>query len=281
IMMLLDRRRVALFTAEGAPAREGGRIALGPLALETGNGTVTLRFRGPAVIVPDGAAYLSIERALAAGALDEAVDVSVHLELDGPVGDLNDALTAGAPIAKRSERLGSFGRLSGTIRVDGTRRELDAVGRAGLSFTGIGAARFGWRRMLWACFPGNAAHSAIEVRLVANEQGIAHRSGRILRGSRWSDCEVAQLDLDTPAVDAPPLSIAATLGVEGTTHAIVGEVRSFIPLSRPGPDRSRIYTSLGFANFRIGASLGAGMFEYSRRAALEPIADDSAPGEDS
>jgi len=37
-------------------------------------------------------------------------------------------------------------------------------------------------------------------------------------------------------------------------------------LSRPGPDGTRIHTSLGFATYRIGAAEGAGMFEYSRRA---------------
>jgi hypothetical protein len=53
---------------------------------------------------------------------------------------------------------------------------------------------------------------------------------------------------------------------DGSLCEIEGSVECFIPLSRPGPEQSRIYTSLGFARFHSGAHRGAGMFEYSRVA---------------
>jgi hypothetical protein len=53
---------------------------------------------------------------------------------------------------------------------------------------------------------------------------------------------------------------------DGLPCDLDGSVECFIPLSRPGPEQSRIYTTLGFATFRLGAHRGAGMFEYSRVA---------------
>jgi hypothetical protein len=60
-------------------------------------------------------------------------------------------------------------------------------------------------------------------------------------------------------------------------HALTGSVENFIPLSRPGPEGTRIFTALGFARFRLGESEGAGMFECSRRAGELP---DSAGDDD-
>jgi hypothetical protein len=55
-----------------------------------------------------------------------------------------------------------------------------------------------------------------------------------------------------------------------TLAAPAGEVLhgtpdTFMTLSRPGPDGTRIHTSLGFATYRLGEHEGAGMYEYSRR----------------
>ena len=79
IMMLLTGGRVALFTGEGKPRRDGNRLSLGPLALESQNGEMLLSFHGHAVIVPDATHYLSIERALASGWLDESMDIAIRL----------------------------------------------------------------------------------------------------------------------------------------------------------------------------------------------------------
>src|ERR1700686_1072769 len=79
IMMLLSGGRVALFTGEGKPRRDGNRLSLGPLALESEHGELLLSFNGHAVIVPDATHYLSIERALASGWLDESMEVAIRL----------------------------------------------------------------------------------------------------------------------------------------------------------------------------------------------------------
>jgi hypothetical protein len=57
-----------------------------------------------------------------------------------------------------------------------------------------------------------------------------------------------------------------------------GIAEAFMTLSRPGPDHSRIHTSIGFASYRVGGATGAGMFEYSRIAS---IADAAANDDDS
>ena len=54
---------------------------------------------------------------------------------------------------------------------------------------------------------------------------------------------------------------------------------TFMTLSRPGPDGSRIHTSLGFARYRIDGREGAGMYEYSRRAGTA-TPDDTDGSED-
>src|SRR5260370_21508506 len=78
IMMLFEGRRAALFTAEGRPTRSESSVTHGPLSLTRDGESIVLAFRGPAVIVPDSTAYLSIERALGSGRLDGAMEVKVR-----------------------------------------------------------------------------------------------------------------------------------------------------------------------------------------------------------
>jgi hypothetical protein len=262
IMMLLDNRRVGLFTSEGIARHQGGTIALGPLALHTGAGGIALRFDGPAVIVPDGTAYISIERALASGALDDAVQVSAELELETAL-NFEELLEPGA---SSGDPAAAFGRLVGTISIGGETRALDAVARVGLSFTSLASARFVSRRMVWACFPKGSAPRALEARVISNDDGTGHNSARALGPDGWTRCDVTAMELEAPSAEEPPARIAATVTIEGGVTSLRGKVRSFVPLSRPGPNQSRIYTSLGFATFHLGDSEGAGMFEYSRRA---------------
>jgi len=270
IMMMLDHRRVALFTGEGAVRRDGGRISLGPLALHADGREIALTFRGPAVVVPDARVYVSIERALASGILDEAAVVSVRLRVpDAPL-NLDEVLEGGMSIdPAATDPVAAFGRLTGTITIAGETRTLEGVGRAGLSFTGIGSANFVSRRMVWACLPASLPYSALEARLITNEDGTGYRAARLLGGPGWTRGELLELDLDTVSAESPPEKIALTLALNGARRTLAGEVRSFVPLSRPGPNQSRIYTSIGFANFQFGphagAGEGAGMFEYSRR----------------
>ena len=251
IMMMLDHRRVALFTGEGAVHRDGGRISLGPLALHAEGREIALTFRGPAVVVPDARAYLSIERALASGILDEAALVSVRLQVPDASLNLEEVLQSGKssdPVA--TDPVAAFGQITGTITIAGETRTLDGVGRAGLSFTGIGSANFVSRRMVWACLPAGSPYSALEARLITNEDGTGYRAARVFGRQGWRPCDLAELDLETASAESPPEKIALTLALDGTPLSLAGEVRSFVPLSRPGPNQSRIYTSIGFASFR-------------------------------
>ncbi len=278
IMMLLEGGRVALFTGEGKPRRDGNRLSLGPLSLEAQDGEMLLGFNGHAVIVPDATHYLSIERALASGWLDESMEVAIRLRPSASNAGFDlDRLFNARDDSNRDNSTATFGTLTGSVRIDGNESAIAGVGRSGLSFTGLGPQRFNSRRMIWACFDDASAPIAIEMRAVSDNDA-EQRSGRILRVDGWTSCAVDQVEVDAPSVSAPPTSLSARLADDNAgQHAITGSVESFIPLSRPGPDGTRIFTALGFARFRLGESEGAGMFECSRRAEELP---DSA-GDDS
>ncbi|MGH7864847.1 MAG: hypothetical protein ACREQB_07650 [Candidatus Binataceae bacterium] len=267
IMMLLDRRRVALFTGEGIVGRANGTLSLGPLSLAACGDGLELRFNGPAVIVPDGAAYLSIERALSDGDLEPSMDVRAQVTFARGSADFAQAFAMIGGGQELAAPPSSFGLARGAVTVGGATTEINAVARAGLSFTGIGPQRFESRRMMWSCFAGAGALRAVELRSVRADGGEEQRSGRVLGTRGWSACENVRVEIDTPAIDVPPTSLTAqfTYG-DGAPASLIGEVESFIPLSRPGPDQTRIYTALGFATFMLGEHRGAGMFEYSRRS---------------
>ena len=146
-----------------------------------------------------------------------------------------------------------------------------------MSFTGLGPQKFTARRMIWACFDDEEAAHAIEARYVATADAPPNQSARILDDDGWKTCELRDLTIETPSVEEPPQRISASMTrADGSSCELEGAVECFIPLSRPGPEQSRIYTSLGFATFLTGGHRGAGMFEYSRVAdSVLTAADDS------
>ena len=219
IMVLFDGYRAALFTGEGKPAREGTRIRLGPLELDADPRHGRLDYRGTAVVVNDGAAYLSVEHALAEGRLDHAMELSATL--DFPTDDSADPDLLAAHLARvlagdvaedyRAVPAAAYGRLRGSIVIEGQRRELNAIARLGFSFTGLSPQQFVTRRMLWACFPGEPDH-ALEARLLTFDSAPAYRTCSLLDGNVWHQGELESLTLDTPAtrrmspISSPPLS---------------------------------------------------------------------------
>ncbi len=266
IMVLLPGGRVALFTNEGRSRLDGTRASLGPLAFEARGHRLGLRFHGPMVIVPDATSYLRLERALASARLEESAEIEIELE---PYPDEHE------PRAMFRENGGqwdpvamsAFGTFTGEIRADGIKCALGGFGRAGTSFTGLGPLRFTSRRMLWACFARETAEPlALEIRTHTDGGESEHASARIMNDAGWSACEVARVELETRSVSAPPEHLSATFTENGApARTIVGKVENFVPLSRPGPANTRIFTSLGFARFRLGSHEGGGLFEYSRR----------------
>jgi hypothetical protein len=265
IMMLLGRRRVALFTAEGRTVLDGNRISLGPLALSLEDGELALSFAGPAVIVPDGAAYLSIERALASGRLDAGVRVEARMAVRNGGFDVESLRAAARPSAASAGPVAAFATLAGEVRAGDVTTPIRAAARAGMSFTGLGPQRFRARRMLWASF-ADGAPAAFELRAIASDSEPEQRTARLLDGGDWRGARLAALAIDTPSPEEPPPGIEASYADGASALArISGRVAAFVPLSRPGPEQSRIFTSMGFAVFDCDGRVGTGMFEYSRR----------------
>jgi hypothetical protein len=286
IMVLFDGYRAALFTGEGKPARDGTHIRLGPLELDADPALGRLDFRGTAVVVNDGAAYLSVERALAEGRLDQAMELSTTL--DFPATEHADPDLLAAHLARvlagdvaedyRAMPAAAYGRLRGSVMIEGQRRDLNAIARLGFSFTGLSPQKFVTRRMLWACFPGEPP-DALEARLLTFDDAPAYCACSLLNDGGWHQGELATLEIETATTGACPnlLNAKITDPRDGSTRHVSGVARNYMTLSRPGFANTRIYTSLGFATYQLGDRQGVGMFEYSRIA--EASGGDSADSE--
>jgi hypothetical protein len=293
IMILFDRCRVALFTTEGKAERKGDRLSIGPLVLNAEPGGA-LRFRGPAVIVDDGTAYLSVERALAASRLDRVAEVEANFEFDGAAASFSELLVELDELfveARRSHLPQSalslmtpphaaYGRLHGAIQLDHRRRTFDASFRLGASFTGLGPQKFVTRRMVWSNFTHAARYEAFEARAIDLDDRAQHRIARVLRVNRWSNCSLGEIRIDlAKALNAPDGIVATATDADGAQLSIEGSPGSFVMLSRPGPDGTRLHTTMGFAEFKLGDSRGAGMYEFSQRVGLGSRGDDPEEAE--
>jgi hypothetical protein len=269
VMALLGRERIALFTAEGRVEQTASSLCLGPLSLRGENGRVRFDFAGPAVVVEDGSAYLSVERALAAATLHEAIELHAEFER-WPVRDNSpEAQSLIELIARPDDPAdGIFGGATGEFSIAGDKQSLSGPARIGRSFVGIGSGAFKARQMMWAAFDGGDVR-AVEARMSIDKHGVKKSSGRILGESGWIEAAVDRLSIAPASRLRPPQRIDAALQRPGEPDPLVteGGMRSFVMLSRPGPEQSRIVTSLGFASFRIGNYRGAGMFERSHRSA--------------
>jgi hypothetical protein len=279
IMMLSERRRVALFTGEGGAVRHGDSVSLGPLTLDGSAGSSGLRFRGPAVVVDDGAAYLSVEGALSGGRLDPAMQIDTVLDfaegaprfgdvlarLESLIAEFDHTDKASRDVASIVAPRSSFGLLQGMVSFDGVRQRLSAIARVGVSFTGLGPSKFTRRRMLWACIQNGLDHNALELRSLEFDDAPAQRTAEVLADGAWRPAELEALDLEAADL-TPPNKIAASIRQATRTIGLEGVPGTFMTLSRPGPGGTRIHTSLGFARYRIDGREGAGMYEYSRLA---------------
>jgi hypothetical protein len=286
VMAVAGRERIALFTAEGRVERTAHSLTLGPLALRVDGSRLRFDFTGPAVVVDDGTAYLSVERALAKAALHEAMELHAEFEAwpaarapsEPPTETLIELIT-------RPENAGDgiFGRVTGHFSVAGEKRRLEAVARLGRSLIAIGNGAFSARRMIWAAFPGAASPRAVEARAVTDNEGGETERARVLDRERWTDAALQRLELTPATQRRPPHRISAILHRPGESHSLTmaGEVQSFVMLSRPGSAQSRILTSVGFASFLIGDNRGAGMFECSQRSASAPNAEAEAGNDES
>src|SRR3984893_5740838 len=189
-MAFVGRERIALFTAEGRVERTAQSLTLGPLALRLQGHRLLFEFAGPAVVVEDGTAYLSVERALAKAALHEAIELhaefeawpAAHASLEPRVQTLIELITG-----PEHDADGIFGRVTGHFTIAGVKHRLAAVARLGRSFIGIGKAAFRDRRMIWAAFPDHGSPRAVEARRQIGDDGTQSARARLLDRGRWTE----------------------------------------------------------------------------------------------
>jgi hypothetical protein len=280
IMMLFNERQVALYTAEGKPVRSEQGLEHGPLSLTRDGNAIVLSFEGPAVVVPDASAYLSIEHALASGRLDTRMEVNIRFEIGGGEFEFDRILSPNGSGGTAPAGAAAFGRATGAACLDDVVSPLSGFARAGMSFTGLGPQRFNSRKMLWASFDNGASPFSLEIRETLTGESPPNQTARMLLPDGWRTCKLRDLTIESASIEEPPRRITASLArSDGSSFDLEGQVECFIPLSRPGPEQSRIYTSLGFASFRSRNYRGAGMFEYSRQA--ESVLTALNDGEDS
>jgi hypothetical protein len=117
--------------------------------------------------------------------------------------------------------------------------------------------------MLRAAFPGEPIR-ACELSALEFDLAPSYRSAQVLTGDGWRGAEMEMLDLSTPSPLEPPSQIVGSITTSHTLF-LQGTPDTFMTLSRPGPDGTRIHTSLGFARYQADGRNGAGMYEYSRR----------------
>jgi hypothetical protein len=163
----------------------------------------------------------------------------------------------------------AFGRIHGAIRLYNNRRTFDANFRLGASFTGLGPQKFITRRMVWSNFRQPGANEAFEARALELDGEAEHRIARLLRNGRWNNCSLRGIRIDAASsLSAPETITAVAADPDGTQLSIEGRPGTFVILSRPGPDGTRLHTLMGFAEFRLNNVKGAGMYEFSRRVGL-------------
>jgi hypothetical protein len=275
IMMVLGERRVILCTCEGTTRRDADRLSLGPLSLVLRGSSLVLEFAGTAVVVPDGSTYLSIERALATGILDPHARVTLQLPLSGDGLDPSVLFGEGAFDSAARNIPPVFSIATGEATLEGRRYSLRASTRAGVSFTGLGSQKFNERRMIWALFhEDDQAQDAIELRRVDGDSESEQQIARLFSDGKWSTLTLSSLAIEAGAPELMPHRLEATVAPSaGDSFNLLGTPVAFVPLSRPGLNGSRIYTSLGFGTFKWGTRSASGMFEYSRRVEPAPVND--------
>jgi hypothetical protein len=258
IIVLLPDGRVALATVEGKLELRRHRLTRGPIGFSADGRHISVEFNGPVLVVPNAAAYLRMEHALATGRVDHA-SIQCTLELKECTG----SICFDAQFFAWATRMTGFGTGTGTVRFEGTSRILSAVGRAGISLLGQAERPFVSRASLWGYFDGPLHSRAVEARLEEAAQQDRHATALTLTDNAALECRLERLDAETWIPGRAPGRIEAVLATASGMMRVVAVPRCFMALSRPGAAGTRVYTSMGFARFQMGDASGAGMFECS------------------
>jgi hypothetical protein len=265
VIMLFPDGRVALATVEGKLELRRHRMTRGPITLCADGKQISLEFNGPVLAVPDAAAYLRMEQALATGKVERA-QVECTLELK----DCTGSICFDQQFFANARRIIGFGTGAAAIAFEGERRALHPIGRAGVALLGQPERPFLSRASLWGYFETSAHPRAIEARLEEQADQERLTTGLILADNTAVECGVELLQAGVWTPGSAPQRIDAVLGHPGGAMRVAAQPRCFMALSRPGAAGLRVFTSLGFARFETGNARGAGMFECSASASAPP-----------
>lgn len=234
LLLFLGGQCIALFTGEEAAAR-GDLVP--PLRIATVRDTVHLTFDGPMLRLRDAAVYLDLEAALAESDL---VQTRVDLCFE----------PARQPAANSAP---TFGRIGGSVVVDGRRADITTSG-----FANAGALRASGARQQTMLAADFGAGRALVARAVDGEPAspaLRFTPGTLnhLDGARIAISTDG--DVYTPAVlelqcdDHPPL----------TAHPL-----SRMAILRPSGHGSYLRVTFGVARFTWGGEVGHGLYEHAR-----------------
>ncbi len=261
VIMLMPGGRVVICTVEGKLELRRNCITRGPIRLSADGCRVSLEFSGPVLMVPDAAAYLRMERALAAGGVGHA---AIRCTLDAAI--RTGPICFDPQFFAIGKRQAGFGIAQGSVTMQGVTYPLRACGRVGISLLGQPERPFVSRTSLWGYFEDRGGVKAVEARVEHRDNSGRVENGLVLAGDTAIECRVERL---APAPWSPgdaPSSIEALLTCGAQHLQMTASPISFMALSRPGPAGSRVYTSLGFARFQMQDGVGSGMFECSASA---------------
>jgi len=200
LLLFLPGERLLLFTGERVGPDHGDGV--GPLALHTGPGGMSVRFRGPLLEFPDCTPFLDLEAGLARGHLvdaDVALDYAPHAVLGAD----------------------GFGRVTGHVALDGSASEITGLGSAGGSF-----AEGPWPRVRVALRLG--AESALRATLAVRD-GTA--TGLLVRGGERIPVVAGTASLGSS--DAPLTRVQLALELaDGTRLDLVAHAVHRLPVVR-------------------------------------------------
>ncbi len=257
VIALLPDGRVALATVEGKLELRRHRMTRGPIEFGADGRRISIEFSGPVLVVPNAAAYLRMENALATASIDKA-SIQCTLELKVRTG----AIGFNSQFFAAASRITAFGTGWGAMFFEGTSYPLDLLGRAGISLLDHAERPFLSRASIWSYFDGPNHSRAFEARLESGDRASL-ATAMTLAGDMAEECRLERLHAAPWTPGNAPRRIDAVLTTPFGPARLSAIPRCFMALSRPGAAGSRVYTSMGFARFEMGNASGAGMFECS------------------
>jgi hypothetical protein len=265
LLLLCEGGGVIMFSTEDRARLAGNELSLGDLSIALRERGFELRFRGPAISVPDARSCISVEQALASGRL---VDVSLTLE-----GHAADAVpeTRIEHILRQSGRAPTrsrFGVTRGCVTLGTEAYSIDTPGRVGFG-PNYGATSGGYvpSKTLWVYLNALPSPVVLEAGRLASDVPSADD----VRARQWAvgraqGPSLEALELVASAPSQLPQKLAAVLKLGAAQPlALAGSVEKAVALAHPNVDGTVTYTTLGFAAVESRLGSGHGAFWVSDR----------------